>query len=246
MPPTPPSIVDERRKAYFKVLQLEAPILAALADWPELDVRLAEARRVKPSRPELSAVDLVMGQIQTESGGNPFARGTAGELGLMQLMPSTARDMGLDIPPSGFTPEAVYRWSEAARLNHAGSLPPLIFLPEVNIKAGVGYMHRVYLLLRARGWSGDAFSTYRLALAGYNGGPAYILAAIKNRIGEEMLDEAPVLQAIRESRVKLGGTKRMSDGKVMPVERTAPPAMARYPETVFDHAAAIATVRAAK
>ncbi len=46
---------------------------------------------------------IVRSVIQTESSWNPFAVGTSGEKGLMQIMPATAKMLGLD---NGFDPEA--------------------------------------------------------------------------------------------------------------------------------------------
>lgn len=40
-------------------------------------------------------VGIIKSVIQVESSGNPFATGTSGEKGLMQIMPATGRDLGL-------------------------------------------------------------------------------------------------------------------------------------------------------
>lgn len=42
--------------------------------------------------------NILRAQLYKESGGNPNARGAAGEYGLMQLMPETVRDLGLKNP----------------------------------------------------------------------------------------------------------------------------------------------------
>ncbi len=41
-------------------------------------------------------VDLVRAVVETESGYDPTARSRAGAIGLMQLMPATAADLGVD------------------------------------------------------------------------------------------------------------------------------------------------------
>jgi soluble lytic murein transglycosylase-like protein len=59
--------------------------------------------------------DLVRAVIQTESAFNPFARSAKGALGLMQLMPETASDLGVSDP----------------------------FDPAQNIRGGVSYLRRL-------------------------------------------------------------------------------------------------------
>ncbi|MBI2219799.1 MAG: lytic transglycosylase domain-containing protein [Acidobacteria bacterium] len=59
--------------------------------------------------------DLVRAVIQTESGFNPFARSSKGALGLMQLMPRTASELGVVDP----------------------------FDPEQNIRGGVTYLRQL-------------------------------------------------------------------------------------------------------
>lgn len=60
--------------------------------------------------------DLVETIIYVESGGDPNARGVAGEQGLMQLMPATARDLHVDDP----------------------------FDPEQNVRGGTDYLRWLY------------------------------------------------------------------------------------------------------
>jgi soluble lytic murein transglycosylase-like protein len=64
--------------------------------------RYARARGLRP--------DLVRAVIQVESAFDPFARSPKGALGLMQLMPATADELGVDDP---FDPEANIRGGTA-------------------------------------------------------------------------------------------------------------------------------------
>jgi soluble lytic murein transglycosylase-like protein len=62
---------------------------------------------------------LVEAIIWVESRGNPNIIGTDGEIGLMQILPSTARQMGVNNPAS-------------------------LYNPEINIKTGSGYLKWQY------------------------------------------------------------------------------------------------------
>ena len=65
-----------------------------LTRWQPLIDRYAQQERVPPM--------LIAKMTERESGGNPRAVSSAGAKGLMQLMPGTARDMGVTDP---FDPE---------------------------------------------------------------------------------------------------------------------------------------------
>lgn len=247
MPTLPTISADEynrRRSLYADTLRW-TPFVEQVAgvSWPSLTEQIKQESKVRPTPgPSLSLIDLLLGQIHTESAGQQFARGKAGELGLLQLMPGTARDMSLDVQPNGYTQAEVDLIRTKCMNDPAKCPPPLVFDPLENIKASVRYTHRIFLMLRQRGWSGTALSTYMLALAGYNGGPGFVLAAIRDKTGEQLIDAEPILQAIKESRVVMHTTRRVGD-KVMPTAVIAPPAMARYPETVIGHATMIQSVR---
>jgi soluble lytic murein transglycosylase-like protein len=86
--------------------------------------------------------DLVRAVVLVESGFQVAARSHAGALGLMQLMPATARRFGVR------------------------DTAELLRDPEVNLRAGTGYL--AYLL---RMFDGDV----RLALAGYNAGEGAVI-----------------------------------------------------------------------
>lgn len=70
--------------------------------YDEIIERHARARGLRP--------DLVRAVIQVESAFDPYARSPKGALGLMQLMPTTADDLGVDDP---FDPEANIRGGTA-------------------------------------------------------------------------------------------------------------------------------------
>ncbi len=99
--------------------------------WPSVPARLIEA------------------QVLIESGGDPGAVSPAGAVGLLQLMPATAREMGLD--------------------------PELRKDPAANLRAGVGYLKHQWDHLPEIGSGTDRLA---FALAAYNGGRGYVNRAL--------------------------------------------------------------------
>ena len=87
--------------------------------------------------------NLVFALVREESRFNPEARSPAGAIGLMQIMPSTGKDI-------------------ARRLRLKRFAPTLLFDPETNVKCGVFYLH--HLLEKFNG-------NIALALGAYNAGP---------------------------------------------------------------------------
>lgn len=89
-------------------------------------------------------IDVILSVIQQESGGSIYARGSAGELGLMQLKDGAARDVGFD----GAT-----------------------LAPNTNIEQGVKYLQlqfdRVSGVPRFRG--NELYHTLRAYNAGFGG-----------------------------------------------------------------------------
>lgn len=71
-----------------KNIQLPSGVDARLAMWEDDIQELASKYEVDP--------DLVRAVMRCESGGNPYAVSSAGAIGLMQLMPATARGLGVD------------------------------------------------------------------------------------------------------------------------------------------------------
>lgn len=66
------------------------PIYAGSYNGPLLDLAKSAARRYDVP------IDLFLRLVQQESGWNPSARSEKGAIGLAQLMPATARDLGVD------------------------------------------------------------------------------------------------------------------------------------------------------
>jgi soluble lytic murein transglycosylase-like protein len=91
--PTDPNVAVRK----FKVARTAEPILvtkpvssAYRDDYDELIVHYAKAQNLRP--------DLVRAVVQVESGFNPLAVSAKGAMGLMQLMPATASQLGVQSP----------------------------------------------------------------------------------------------------------------------------------------------------
>jgi len=115
--------LKEKAEAYMTVLKWD-PII----------------KRVIPKDVPSSLVKAI---IWVESKGNPYLVGRDGEIGLMQILPSTAQDLGIDNPN-------------------------LLFDPVVNIRTGANYLR--YQLKRYGGNIKDAIAAYNAGSARkYNG-----------------------------------------------------------------------------
>jgi soluble lytic murein transglycosylase len=88
---------------------------------------------------------LIAAVIHVESSGRNFARSRAGALGLMQLLPGTARAV-------------------AERQGVEWQGPEMLFDPVINVRLGIDYLAELYY----------RFDDIELALAAYNWGPTYI------------------------------------------------------------------------
>ena len=99
--------------------------------WPQLDWQLIRC------------------QVRQESNFSPNAISSCGAIGLMQILPETARDLG-------FTRED-------------------LFIPEKNLRAGITYLYRQYYRLSE---ITNPVERIKFALASYNGGRGYINAAL--------------------------------------------------------------------
>jgi NTE family protein len=99
--------------------------------WPQLDWQLIKC------------------QIRQESDFRPDAISSCGAIGLLQLMPETARELG-------FTRDE-------------------LFIPEKNLRAGITYLYRQYYRLPE---ITSPVERIKFALASYNGGRGYVNAAL--------------------------------------------------------------------
>ena len=96
---------------------------------------------------------LVKAHMLAESSGNPNARSVCGAMGLLQLMPGTAREMGCDDP----------------------------YDPDQNLRAGAEYLARQkanVLLILGADFPNQSL-VHRLALCSYNAGFGYVRAALR-------------------------------------------------------------------
>ncbi|MBI5884063.1 MAG: lytic transglycosylase domain-containing protein, partial [Elusimicrobia bacterium] len=98
---------------------------------------------------------LVLAMVQTESNFKPAALSHCGARGLMQLIPSTAKDMGVDDPDS-------------------------LFDPRTNLRAGIKYLKWLWGRFANQSFS-DLFNTEfsanalaQKAVAAYNAGPGNV------------------------------------------------------------------------
>lgn len=88
---------------------------------------------------------LVLAVIQIESTGNPRAVSHVGAMGLMQLMPDTAKE---------FAPRLGIEWKG----------PEMLFDPELNVRVGISYLSYLF----------DRFEDLSIGLVAYNWGPTRI------------------------------------------------------------------------
>jgi hypothetical protein len=95
--------------------------------------------------------NIIKHQVNQESAFNPKAISQCGASGLLQLMPATAMELGVETRDD-------------------------LFDPEKNLLAGITYLKRQYVALKE---IPDRDERIKFALASYNGGRGYINAAIK-------------------------------------------------------------------
>jgi soluble lytic murein transglycosylase len=136
----------KRRLLWFALLLLVALTVLASPPVQRLYYRVDHLPLIlQESRQQEVSPYLVAAVIFTESRFRSEARSEVGAVGLMQLMPETAREM-------------------AARLGEESFQPSRLAQPEVNIALGVLYLKE----LQAR------FRSPEMVLAAYNAGPTLV------------------------------------------------------------------------
>jgi len=128
--------------------ELEPTSLALIYVREFQDLVISQSQKYKLS-PEV-----VLSLIRQESQFRPWVESRAGALGLMQILPSTGRELARDFKLKNFNPDRDLR------------------TPEANIKIGTNYIHR-----RIRTFSGHL----ALALASYNAGVGNVKLWLKSR-----------------------------------------------------------------
>lgn len=145
-----PTVAQAERIEHLTTLLAERTDRFAMEETLHLAVNLVRAA----DRHDLDAT-LLLAVIEVESSYRRTGRSNVGALGLMQLMPSTAR---------AFAKKAGVKWRG----------PRSLLDPDTNIEIGATYL--AYLFDR---FDGDA----DLALAAYCHGPAAIRRALRSRSG---------------------------------------------------------------
>lgn len=127
--------------------------------WPQPGSSDRKIGRSNASIRQLAAsynveLELILAVIRVESNFNPNAVSSSGAVGLMQLMPGTARDLGLDVP----------NYRNVLKPNHDERADER-FNPRKNMEGGVAY-----LAAQLKRYNGS----YVRALAAYYVGPAKV------------------------------------------------------------------------
>ena len=138
--------------------------------------------------------NLIKAVIQVESNFNSLAISNAGAVGLMQLMPGTARDLGLKVP-SQFTNNNPGTKSEIEKNKNNDER----FNSEKNIDAGTKYLDSLL-----EKYKNKKYPDYeKLALAAYNGGPGTVGTAIsKTGLRDDQITWEKVKEQIQSSETK--------------------------------------------
>lgn len=137
---------DERDEDAVAVAQILERFAVRHTALPERERRRLARVIVEEARARDLAPDLVMAVIEVESTGYHLAESHVGALGLMQLLPSTGKEM-------------------AERIGVEWRGPDTLFDPIANVRLGTAYLREL-----ADRYDGDV----NVALAAYNWGPGRI------------------------------------------------------------------------
>ena len=137
---------DERDEDAIAVAQILERFAVRHTALPERERRRLARVIVEEARARDLAPDLVMAVIEVESTGYHLAESHVGALGLMQLLPSTGKEM-------------------AERIGVEWRGPDTLFDPIANVRLGTAYLREL-----ADRYDGDV----NVALAAYNWGPGRI------------------------------------------------------------------------
>lgn len=152
---------------------------------------------------------LIRSVIQAESAFNPLALSPKGAMGLMQLMPATARRMGVADGTLGSTTNGVFNGANNGTEEwRVASVPALLQQPEVNIQAGSKYL--AYLMQLFEG-------NTVLAVAAYNAGEGAVQRAGKR------IPPYPETQAYVRKVLALYAKAKEQSGQSVPDWGGAPP-----------------------
>ena len=205
--------VDVATEEIVSVERLEIPLPPAPAVTPATP---ADVDRLVTSASDHTQVDpdLIRSVIKAESGFNPHAVSPKGAQGLMQLMPSTANQLGVKNA----------------------------FAPDQNIDGGTRYLRDLLLLYNND--MAKALAAYNAGpqrVEQYHGVPpyrethAYVARVIKDFNRSKMAARTPAKQTKTGATAKQNGKTAVSPAKTQKTqrtERTSPPKSEKPPSTV--------------
>jgi soluble lytic murein transglycosylase-like protein len=176
----------------FRTTTTPAAPSVTLARYEPLVIENASRHAIRP--------ELVRAVIQVESGFNPLARSPKGAMGLMQLMPQTARELGVDDP----------------------------YDPAQNIRGGTTYLRQLLnrydgdeqLALAAYNAGAGAVDRYGRAIPPYRETRDYV-----KKVASKAAGSSP---APAQRKLVIYKTIELVDGRVVPRYSSSPPASGTF------------------
>ncbi len=147
--------VSQKQQPYVETL---TPIQSRVAN-PTLQTRPSEQKPTEYKTVQIAEtynidVELLLAIVHTESNFNPVAVSKNGAVGLMQMMPDTAQELGLKVPKYSNSRQPIRNANTDERFN-----------PRKNLHAGLTYFNKLFERYR-----GDL----TLTLGAYNVGPGRV------------------------------------------------------------------------